>query len=86
MVRHSGLQKDVLRLYKRALKAAKLKDAGLSLKNSVGVVKAEFRENAQQVSRRDFRKIEYLLRQGERKVETIERPSVKKVSTFTIKR
>lgn len=78
IARHSGLQKQVLALYKNALRAAKSKsDASGSLET----VRASFREN-KDIDRKDFRLIEFLLRQGERKVKLLSAPGVKTARTM----
>ncbi|CAK9074716.1 Succinate dehydrogenase assembly factor 1A, partial [Durusdinium trenchii] len=68
VVRHSGLQKEVISLYRRALRVALEKDGGKSRIN-YDAVRKEFREDASSVKRSDFRTIEFMLRQGSRKVD-----------------
>ena len=43
-------------------------------------VRGEFKKNARNVSRNDFGHIEYLLRQGEKKLEQISGPSVTRIN------
>ena len=61
MARRSGLQGDILALYRKAMREAKKKDDGLA---SLRFAQARFRSDAEVVKRSDFKKIEFLLRQG----------------------
>ncbi|KAG7398024.1 hypothetical protein PHYBOEH_011856 [Phytophthora boehmeriae] len=65
---HSGLQRQVLTLYKKALQAAKRKDS-----DTLVYVRERFREDAATVDRKDFVVIEYMLRKGERDLKMLER-------------
>mmetsp|Transcript_491 Transcript_491/g.1201 ORF Transcript_491/g.1201 Transcript_491/m.1201 type:complete len:89 (+) Transcript_491:141-407(+) len=85
IIRHSGLQKDVLKLYRKALKVARSKDTPGSRKN-FETVKNKFREDAMDVDRKDFRTIEFLLRRGTLRIEEFASENVARVSTFKIKR
>nr|CCA23842.1 conserved hypothetical protein [Albugo laibachii Nc14] len=71
----SGLQKQVLKLYKSLLSAAKQKDQGGEDRrgSTYSYVRERFRENAESVDRSDFAKIEYLLRKGERDLKMVDR-------------
>ncbi|KAE9182895.1 hypothetical protein PF004_g24110 [Phytophthora fragariae] len=64
---HSGLQLQVLALYKKALQAAARKDS-----DTLHYVRERFRENAASVDRKDFVVIEYMLRKGERDLKILE--------------
>lgn len=91
-VRLSGLQRDVLALYRRVLRAAAKKDrenrnaavkfsALLSQSNgddasSTCYAAAEFRRQAATVKRSDFKKIEYLIRKGDKQVKLLNMPGV----------
>lgn len=66
MARLSGLQKQVLSLYRDCLRAAR-KSGGPS-GSAVAYVQTEFRAKAK-VDRLDFQRIEFLLRTGKRKLE-----------------
>ena len=82
IARHSGLQKQVLSLYRRALRTARTKpDAATSLET----VRSAFREH-QGVDRKDFRLIEFLLRKGERKVKLLSSPGVQTARTMQASR
>ena len=71
-MRRSGLQTDVLTLYRRLLKAALKKDGeSRSLSN---IVKIKFREKAMNISRTDFRVIEHELRYGYKQIKLLEMP------------
>ncbi|KAI9920056.1 hypothetical protein PsorP6_015592 [Peronosclerospora sorghi] len=65
---HSGLQLQVLGLYKKALRAAKRKDT-----DTLHYVRQRFREDVTNVDRKDFVKIEYMLRKGERDLKMLDK-------------
>ncbi|RHY18397.1 hypothetical protein DYB25_002198 [Aphanomyces astaci] len=65
---HSGLQLQVLGLYKQSLAIAKDKERN-GVADSVEFVRRKFREDAASVGRMDFQKIEYLIRKGERQLK-----------------
>ncbi|ETO83001.1 hypothetical protein F444_02915 [Phytophthora nicotianae P1976] len=65
---HSGLQLQVLALYKKALQAAKRKDL-----DTLRYVRECFREDVATVDRKDFVVIEYMLRKGERDLKMLDR-------------
>jgi hypothetical protein len=69
MSRHSGLQKDVLKLYRVLLRTAQTKDPRL-----VAVVAKEFRAKAVSVEKKDFNLIEHYLRFGYKQKKLIEMP------------
>ena len=66
----SGLQKDVIHLYRAVLRAARQKppDARKSLEKYAG---AEVRKNAVNVDRKDYQMIEYLLRKGTKQLGSL---------------
>lgn len=74
MVR-SGLQKQVLALYKSCLRSAEQK------KGVTHLVKTQFRQNAQ-ISKVDTLRIEQLLRNGKRKLKMIQDPQVMGMGKF----
>ncbi|KAF9077825.1 hypothetical protein BDP27DRAFT_1282933 [Rhodocollybia butyracea] len=74
--RRSGLQRDVLNLYRRALRMVKTKPPSTQDKFSL-YIRYTFRLNASSVSPRDVSAIEHLLRKGKRQLEMYEQPSVK---------
>ncbi|OAY59188.1 hypothetical protein MANES_01G011600v8 [Manihot esculenta] len=61
--RLSGMQKQVLSLYRAFLRAARLKSPE-DRRQIESMVSAEFRHNSQHVDRKNFLYIEYLLRRG----------------------
>ena len=63
-VRRSQIQKQVLSLYKECLRAAEAKNPGFK-----SVVQAQFKKNATNIQRSDTMRIEYLVRQGRRRLE-----------------
>ncbi|KZT73760.1 hypothetical protein DAEQUDRAFT_661624 [Daedalea quercina L-15889] len=69
--RHSGLQKEVLALYRRALRMAHSKPSAVR-QNFDLFVRYTFRTRASAVSSRDVAAIEHLLRHGRRQVEMYE--------------
>ncbi|GMI38135.1 hypothetical protein TeGR_g8591 [Tetraparma gracilis] len=68
----SGLQKDVISLYRLVLRTARTKDA-------VPYAKSRFRAEAGEVARMDFKRIEHGLRQGHKYVKLMGMPGVKLV-------
>ena len=70
MSRLSGLQLDVLKLYRTLLKSALKKDN----KHLVNFVKNEFRDKALSISKTDFKMIEHSLRYGYKQKKLIEMP------------
>ncbi|CAH0485919.1 unnamed protein product [Peronospora farinosa] len=65
---HSGLQLQVMILYKKVLQAAKRKDI-----DTLRYVRERFREDVTTVDRKDFAVIEYMLRKGERDLKMLDR-------------
>lgn len=66
MARLSGLQREVLKLYRACLRAAHQKE---NPENFVRVTKREFRKYQHQIDKKDFGTVEFLLRTGHRKLE-----------------
>ncbi|KAG2155838.1 uncharacterized protein EDB93DRAFT_55177 [Suillus bovinus] len=75
-LRKSGLQKDVLALYRRALRMVRTKPA-LTQAKFLLFVRYNFHTQASSVSPREVAAIEHLLRRGRRQLEMYEQPSVK---------
>jgi succinate dehydrogenase assembly factor 1 len=65
----SGLQREILSLYRLTLRAAKTKDC-------LPYAKTEFRKQSALVSRRDYKKVEYCLRKGHKHVKLLKMPGV----------
>jgi hypothetical protein len=73
--RRSGLQGDVLALYRNLLRSAKLKkDIGV-----VNHVRQKFREDAMSIKRIEFKQIEHMLRLGHKKLKLLNLPGTKLV-------
>ncbi len=87
----SGLQKEVLALYRTLLREASKKDRVgtisetassfssllVASSSSTAHVRDEFRKQALQVSRKDFRTIEYKIRHGYKQIKLLQMPGVK---------
>ncbi|RWW24519.1 hypothetical protein BHE74_00019873 [Ensete ventricosum] len=79
----SGLQRQVLRLYREFLRAARLKEPEERLRIE-SIVSAEFRQNAMNVDRKNFLYIEYLLRRGKKQLEQLKSPDTLRLSTLEV--
>ncbi|KAG7088431.1 hypothetical protein E1B28_012424 [Marasmius oreades] len=75
-LRKSGLQKEVLSLYRRALRMVRSKSSAGRPKFSL-FIRYTFRTNATSISPRNVSAIEHLLRKGRRQLDLYESPSVK---------
>lgn len=109
MARLSGIQQDVLSLYRRILRETARKDrrehsggtdisqsfhflsllgknknanaaASLISNHSTAYASAEFRRQADTAKRSDFKKIEYMIRRGDKQIKLLRMPGVKVVS------
>jgi hypothetical protein len=69
-MRRSGLQTDVLTLYRKLLKEAAKKNS----KNLKDCIKSEFRRKAFSISRNDYQLIEHELRYGNKQLKLIAMP------------
>ncbi|KAL6963927.1 hypothetical protein U1Q18_034934 [Sarracenia purpurea var. burkii] len=69
----SGMQKQVLGLYRGFLRAARTKSAA-DRRQIESIVSAEFHRNAKLVDRKSFLYIEYLLRRGKKQLEQLKSP------------
>ncbi|KAF3927051.1 hypothetical protein AA313_de0200555 [Arthrobotrys entomopaga] len=79
MSRHTGIQREVLSLYRQCLQAIQLKP--LESRNHFKTfVSGEFRRYAVQVDRKDFDTIEFLLRKGKRQLEVYSDPNIKRMT------
>ncbi|KAJ7109734.1 hypothetical protein C8R43DRAFT_1139532 [Mycena crocata] len=74
--RRSGLQKEVLGLYRRALRIPRSKPSPTRAKWDL-MIRYTFRKNAASASPRAVSVIEHLLRMGRRQVDVYEDASVK---------
>ena len=77
MPRLSGLQKDVLALYRQCLRAARAKP-GHTRPNFESFARREFEKNIE-MDKKDFAAIEFLLRKGNRQLETYEATNITNV-------
>jgi site-specific recombinase len=73
--RRSGVQREVLSLYKELLVVARRKDS-----HTVDLVREKFRAEAASVTRFEFQKIEHLIRKGRKYVKLLSADSVKRVA------
>jgi hypothetical protein len=65
------LQGDVLQLYRAILRAARQKDT-----ETLAFARERFRESASAVKRSEFKRIEFLLRQGHKRLKLLSMPGV----------
>ena len=79
LVRRSGIQLQVLNLYRQALRAAKALEAQ-SRVPAIQYTRYEFRSNAKAIDKLDIQRVEFLIRQGKKQIE---RYSVSGVSGFS---
>jgi succinate dehydrogenase assembly factor 1 len=76
--RLSGLQKDVLSLYRRCLRAARLKPIA-NRPNFESFTRREFTRNIA-LDKKDFSAIEFLLRKGQKQLEVYEAPNIRNIA------
>lgn len=81
--RLSGLQKQVLSLYRGFLRAARLKSAD-DRRRIESMVSAEFRCNAKQIDHKNFLHIEYLLRRGKKQLDQLKSPDTIGLSSINV--
>ena len=80
---HSGIQKQVLSLYREALRSAlRLADTSAST-SARDFIRREFRDKAYSVDRLDFQRVEHLLRAARKKIDVM---SGAQVSGFGVTR
>ncbi|KAJ5343530.1 hypothetical protein N7541_008244 [Penicillium brevicompactum] len=77
MARLSGLQRDVLSLYRKCLREVRNKpvDARSNFKN---YARSEFQKH-RSVNKKDFSTVEYLLRKGQRQLEMYASPGIRNI-------
>ena len=78
MPRLSGLQRDVLALYRRCLRSARAKPVE-TRPNFEGFARREFQKNLE-MDKKDFSAIEFLLRKGERQLEMYQAPNITNIA------
>ncbi|XP_020230172.1 succinate dehydrogenase assembly factor 1, mitochondrial [Cajanus cajan] len=81
--RLSGMQKQVLSLYRGFLRAARSKSQE-ERRNIESVVSQEFRRNAKDVDRKNFLYIEYLLRRGNKQLDQLRNPGTTAISSLQL--
>ncbi|KAL3735362.1 hypothetical protein ACJRO7_024486 [Eucalyptus globulus] len=79
--RLSGMQKQVLALYRGFLRAARSKSPD-DRRRVESIVSAEFRRGAGQVDRKNFLYIEYLLRRGKKQLDQLRSPDTTALSSL----
>ncbi|KAG8164790.1 hypothetical protein KVR01_005065 [Diaporthe batatas] len=77
MARLSGLQKEVLGLYRQCLRETR-KKPDASRKHFQAFARSEFNKNLA-IEKRDFAAIEFLLRKGRRQLESYAAPGIKDI-------
>ncbi|KAI9082921.1 hypothetical protein K1719_035064 [Acacia pycnantha] len=81
--RLSGMQKQVLSLYRGFLRAARSKPEEERCKIE-SVVSEEFRHNCRQVDPKNFIYIEYLLRRGKKQLDQLRDPGTTGLSSLQV--
>ncbi|OMO89132.1 Complex 1 LYR protein [Corchorus capsularis] len=81
--RLSGMQKQVLSLYRGFLRAARSKPTE-DRRQIESVVSAEFRRNSKQIDRKNFLYIEYLLRRGKKQLDQLKNPDTMGISSLNV--
>lgn len=76
MARLSGLQREVLKLYRLCLRASNAKPQPEHFKS---VVRRDFRKYQHEIDKKDFATVEFLLRTGHRKLEQYSEQGVKDI-------
>lgn len=79
----SGMQKQVLSLYRAFLRVARSKSPE-DRRQIESVVSVEFRRNAKQIDRKNFIYIEYLLRRGNKQLDQLKSPATVRLSSFNL--
>lgn len=75
MARHSGIQKQVLSLYRESLRAAARLPSPSGAAAAAAFARAEFRRGATTVDRMDFQRVEHMLRAARKQLDTFSRAS-----------
>jgi len=81
--RLSGMQKQVLSLYRGFLRAARSKSAE-DRRRIESIVSEEFRRNSKEVDRKNFVYIEYLLRRGKKQLDQLKSPDIVSLSSIKV--
>lgn len=80
----SGMQKQVLALYRGFFRVARFK-APEERRNIESIVSAEFRKNSMSVDRKNFLYIEYLLRRGRKQLDQLKDPGTVRLSSLKVR-
>ncbi|XP_077251712.1 LYR family of Fe/S cluster biogenesis protein [Tasmannia lanceolata] len=83
MTKLSGMQKQVLALYRGFLRAARSK-APEDRRRIESIVSAEFRRNSKSIDKKNFIYIEYLLRRGNKQIDQIKDPDTQGISDLNL--
>ncbi|GLU16265.1 hypothetical protein SLE2022_327060 [Rubroshorea leprosula] len=81
--RLSGMQKQVLGLYREFLRAARLKPPE-ERHRIESIVTSEFRRNSKQIDRKNFLYIEYLIRRGKKQLDQLRSPDTIGLSSLNV--
>lgn len=81
--RLSGMQRQVLSLYRGFLRVARSKSPEDRSKIE-SLVSAEFRKNSKLVDRKNFLYIEYLLRRGKKQLDQLKSPDTVSLSSRNV--
>ncbi|OIT22925.1 PREDICTED: succinate dehydrogenase assembly factor 1, mitochondrial-like [Nicotiana attenuata] len=81
--RLSGMQKQVLALYRGFLRAARSKPVE-ERRQIESIVSAEFHKNSKQVDRKNFIYIEYLLHRGKKQLDQLKSPDTVGLSSLSV--
>ncbi|ORX45708.1 hypothetical protein DM01DRAFT_1378000 [Hesseltinella vesiculosa] len=76
MARRSGLQQQIINLYRECFRAAKEKPVDARPRFQA-FIRQEFRKH--DIRKNDFATIEYMLRKGERQLKTYRKPTMKDI-------
>ncbi|KAL1304771.1 hypothetical protein AAFC00_003707 [Neodothiora populina] len=77
MARLSGLQRDVLSLYRKCLREARKKPVDVR-SNFLEFARTEFKEH-KKIDKKDFSAVEYMLRRGQRQLEIYSAPGIRNI-------
>jgi len=77
MARLSGLQREILSLYRKCLRETRKKPAD-ARPNFLRYAQSEFRQH-QHHDKKDYSAIEYMLRKGQRQLETYSSPGIRNI-------
>ncbi|GAM28226.1 hypothetical protein SAMD00019534_114020, partial [Acytostelium subglobosum LB1] len=69
--RYSGIQKQVLSLYRGFIRQSRLNDSKNTSSSLTSYIRGQFRTKSKSVSRRDISKIEMMILKGQRQLKLI---------------